>query len=284
MLQRYVPGKGMVSIGVQDKNPAIIGATGAAGPRGAPGPPGPATTIGATGPQGCMGFQGERGLKGDRGDVGAQGPEGKCGMTGASGPPGKTGPEGCIGPTGVCGPRGFTGTKGDIGFSGPEGPQGPQGPPGPPGPQGPPGPATTIGATGVQGPITPAGVYFTDNMTKLLRTTITADMIRTGQAGFVVPESWGDTTNAYIQASMSVKLQQITTTVTFQFLYSVGSSSIQDLRRVYTCGSDQLIISGMLPNVSVGDRIYIMFNTQVDDGTCEIIDFTPISGAIYHVS
>lgn len=281
MLQRYVPGKGMVSIGVQDKNPSIIGATGPAGRQGPSGPPGPATTIGATGvqgPQGFMGIQGQRGLKGDRGDVGAQGPEGKCGMTGASGPPGC---QGIIGPTGVCGPRGFMGTTGDIGCSGPEGPPGP---PGPPGPQGPPGPATTIGATGVQGPITPAGVYFTDNMTKLLKTTITADMIRTGQAGFVVPQSWGDTTNAYIQASMSVKLQQITTTVTFQFLYSVGSSSIQDLRRVYTCGSDQLIISGMLPNVSVGDRIYIMFNTQVDDGTCEIIDFTPISGAIYHVS
>jgi hypothetical protein len=176
------------------------------------------------------------------------------------------------------------GLRGEIGPIGPIGPTGADGATGPQGPPGPPGPATTIGATGVQGPITPAGVYFTDNNTRILSSTITENMTRAGQAAFVVPESWGDTTNAYILASMSVKLPPISSTVTFKFLYSVGNSGIQELRTIYTCGSDQLIISGILPNVSVGDRFYIMFNTQIDSGTCEILEFTPISGAIYHVS
>jgi len=281
MLQRYIPGQGTVSVGVQNKNPTIIGATGPAGPQG---PPGPATTIGATGsqgPQGFMGFRGERGLKGD---VGPQGFTGAQGPSGPEGPIGLDGHPGPIGPTGVMGPQGYMGLRGEIGPIGPIGDKGETGPMGPSGPEGPPGPATTIGATGVQGPITPAGVYFTDNNTRILSSTITENMTRAGQAAFVVPESWGDTTNAYILASMSVKLPPISSTVTFKFLYSVGNSGIQELRTIYTCGSDQLIISGMLPNVSVGDRFYIMFNTQIDSGTCEILEFTPISGAIYHVS
>lgn len=287
MLQRYVPGKGTVNIGVQDKNPAIIGATGAVGPQGPPGPPGPATTIGATGPQGIQGLtgiRGERGLTGDKGDIGhcgatgPSGPDGKCGRIGPSGPIGSTGP------TGIQGEQGYTGPIGEIGPSGPIGEKGETGAQGSTGPQGPPGPATTIGATGARGAITPAGVYFTDNNTSLLRTTITNEMRRTGQAAFIVPTSWIEASNAYLQASMSVKLPAITTTVTFKFMYSVGTSGFQDLRTIYTCGSDQLIISGMIPNVSVGDTVYIVFNTQVDNGSCEILEFTPISGAIYHVS
>jgi hypothetical protein len=281
MLQRYIPGKGMVSIGVQDKNPVSIGATGAVGPQG---PPGPATTIGATGAEGPRGFMGIRGEKGLKGEAG---PKGSTGAQGPSGPEGKTGPEGRQGPmgaTGVMGPHGYMGLRGEMGPSGPIGLRGDTGPMGPSGPRGPPGPATTIGATGAQGPITPAGVYFTDNDTTLSRTTITTDMKRTGQAAFIVSPSWGDTTNAYIQASMSVKLSAITTTATFKFMYCVGTSPIQHLRTIYTCGSDQLIISGMIPNISVGDAVYILFNTKVDDGTCEILEFTPVSGAIYHVS
>ena len=274
----------MVNIKVQDKSPAIIGSTGPVGPQG---PPGPATTIGATGaqgPQGFMGFRGEKGLKGDTGADGPTGAEGKCGPSGPAGVQGLMGPQGLMGLQGLMGPQGFMGVRGEIGPSGPIGPIGPDGSTGPQGPPGPPGPATTIGATGAQGPITPAGVYFTDNNTSVSRTTITTEMKRAGQAAFIVPPSWGETTNGYLQASMSVKLPAITTTATFKFIYSVGTSSIQELRTIYTCGSDQLIISGMIPNISIGDTVYIMFNTKVDDGTCEILDFTPISGAIYHVS
>jgi len=278
MLKRYIPGQGTINIGVQDKVAISVGAT---GPRGPQGPPGPATTIGATGVEGPRGYTGLRGEKGDRGIQGDIGPSGPMGLTGPSGP---TGPEGSMGPTGETGPRGIMGLRGELGPSGPKGDMGDSGPMGPSGPQGPPGPATTIGATGAQGPITPAGVYFCDNNTRLLRNTITTEMKRTGQAAFVVPQSWGETTNAYLQASMSIKLPSIYSTVTFKFLYSVGNYTFTDLRTIYTCGSDQLIITGMLPNVSVGDHFYIVFNTQIDDGRCEILDITPISGAIYHVS
>ena len=278
MLKRYIPGQGTINIGVQDKVAISVGAT---GPRGPQGPPGPATTIGATGAEGPRGYTGLRGEKGDRGIQGDIGPSGPMGLTGPFGP---TGPEGSMGPTGETGPRGFMGLRGELGPSGPKGDMGDTGPIGPSGPQGPPGPATTVGATGAQGPITPAGVYFADNNTMLLKNVITTQMKRTGQAAFMIPQSWGETTNAYLQASMSIKLPPITSTVTFRFLYSIGSAKINELRTIYTCGSDQLIITGLIQNVSVGDAFYIMFDTQIDDGSCNIIEITPISGAIYHVS
>lgn len=271
----------MVSIGVQDKAAMAVGAT---GPQGIQGPPGPATTIGATGPIGLQGETGPRGEKGIQGDTGLIGPPGKEGSTGPTGPAGGIGPTGVIGPEGNIGPRGCDGAQGESGPIGPTGNTGEMGPEGPTGPQGPPGPATTIGATGVRGPITPAGVYFSDNMTTLLKTTITGTMTRTGQASFAVPSEWSETTNAYLQASMSVKLPPIATTVTFRFMYAVGNSKIQELCKIYTRGSDQLLISGFIPNVAVGDSLYVLFNTQIDEGECDILDFTPVSGAIYHVS
>jgi len=59
---------------------------------------------------------------------------------------------------------------------------------------------------------------------------------------------------------------------------------MQELRTIYACGSDQVIITGMIPNVSAGETVYILINTQIESGECEIFDSTPISGAIYHVS
>jgi hypothetical protein len=70
------------------------------------------------------------------------------------------------------------------------------------GPQSPPGPSTTVGATGARGPITPAGVYFSNGDTVISRKTITTEMKRAGKSAFIVPETWGEKTNAYLQASM----------------------------------------------------------------------------------
>lgn len=275
MLSRYIPGQGMVSVGVQDKQAIAVGAT---GPRGPPGPPGPATTIGSTGPEGPSGPSGPpgpTGVKGEKGDTGCMGPSGPQGIQGEKGfrgYPGPIGDTGCIGPSGPIGPKGDTG------------PEGPSGPSGPPGPEGPPGPATTIGATGATGPIIPPGLYFTENMTRINSDFITTEMNRIGQAVIRVTDAWGITTNAFIQACMSFKVPQINTNITVQFYVSYQDVTFMPLCKMYMTGSDQLIITGMIPNVSVGDRIYILFDMMVDNGSVPLLDYTPVSGAIYHVS
>lgn len=281
MLHRYIPGQGTVSIGVQDKQAISVGAT---GPRGPPGPPGPATTIGATG---ATGPEGPIGLRGERGTQGIQGIQGESGATGP------TGPEGPIGPRGMKGDRGDMGVTGPIGLSGPTGPQGekgdtgetgPTGPEGPTGPQGPPGPATTIGATGATGPIVPSGVYFQDYMSKLVNTRITTNITRIGQAILIVPDTWTYASNAYIQAVMSFKVPILTSTITVEFFVSYKDVRFQPLCKMFMSGSDQLVITGFIPNVSVGDRISLAFNMIVDSGVVEILDYTPVSGVIYHVN
>ena len=257
MLNRYIPGQGMISIGVQDKQAIAVGAT---GPRGPPGPPGPATTIGATGatgPEGPIGLRGQQGIQGIPGDIGSTGP---------------TGPQGGIGP------RGIKGDKGDMGKSGPVGPSGATGP------QGPPGPATTIGATGATGPIVPSGVYFQDYASKLVNTTITTDMSRIGQAICIVPDSWTYTSNAYVQAVMSFKVPILSSTITVEFLVSYRDVRFKPFCKMFMSGSDQLVITGLIPNVSIGDRITFAINMMVDSGTVNILDYTPVSGVIYHVN
>lgn len=281
MLHRYIPGQGTVSIGVQDKQAIAVGAT---GPRGPPGPPGPATTIGATGatgPEGPIGLQGGRGIQGIQGiqgETGPTGPEGPIGPMGSRGIQGERGYSGPIGHTGETGPEGPQGEKGDLGPTGATGPEGPTGP------QGPPGPATTIGATGATGPIVPSGVYFQDYMSKLVNSQITTEFIRVGQCVIRVPDSWTYTSNAYIQAVMSFKVPILSSTITVQFYVSYGTIEFQPLCKMFMSGSDQLVITGILENVSVGDRIAIAIDMMVDSGTVMIEDSTPVSGVIYHVN
>ena len=271
----------MVSIGVQDKQAIAVGAT---GPRGPPGPPGPATTIGATG---ATGPEGPIGLRGERGEQGIRGEQGVCGETGP------TGPEGSMGPRGMKGDKGDTGQTGPSGPSGPTGPQGEKGdlgptgatgPEGPTGPQGPPGPATTIGATGATGPVVPSGVYFQDYASKLVNTTITPNMTRIGQAVCIVPDSWTYTSNAYVQAVMSFKVPILTSTITVEFLVSYKDVRFKPFCKMFMSGSDQLVITGLIPDVSIGDRISFAINMMVDSGNVEILDYTAVSGVIYHVN
>lgn len=268
----------MVSIGVQDKNALAIGATGARGPQG---PPGPATTIGATGPEGIRGPPGPLGpigIQGERGDTGCIGPSGPQGIQGSRG---EKGYQGNIGPTGPIGESGPVGPQGERGI---EGPSGPTGPVGPTGPQGPPGPATTIGSTGATGPLVSAGVYFTENMTIVKNSIITNSMARIGQCVLRVPDSWTYTSNGFIQANMSFKVPILSTTITVEFYVRVAGGEFVDLCKMYMSGSDQLVITGMIPNISVGDKIAITFNMMVDEGQVQILECTPVSGAIYHVS
>lgn len=280
MLQRYIPGQGMVSIGVQDKQAIAMGAT---GPQGPPGPPGPATTIGATGsrgPEGPIGLRGERGIQGIQGIQGEIGPIGHTGPYGPMGPRGMKGDKGDIGysgPSGPSGPTGPNGEKGDIGYTGPTGPEGATGP------QGPPGPATTIGATGATGPIVPSGVYFQDYMSKLINTQITTSMKRIGQAILIVPESWTYESGAYMQAVMSFKVPIITSTITVQFYVSYKDIRFKPFCKMFMSGSDQLVITGFIPNVSIGDRVSLTFDMMIDSGSVDILDYTPVSGVIYHV-
>jgi hypothetical protein len=268
----------MVSIGVQDKNALAIGATGARGPQG---PPGPATTIGATGSQGSCGPPGPlgpRGIQGERGDTGCIGPSGPAGIQGIRG---EKGYQGNIGPTGPIGPSGPVGPQGETGI---EGPSGPTGPVGPTGPQGPPGPATTIGSTGATGPLVSAGVYFMENMTSIQDSIITTSMSRIGQCVIRIPDSWTYTSNGFIQATISFKVPILSTTITVEFYVYVYGREFVPLCKMYMSGSDQLVISGIVPNVSVGDKIGIVFDMMVDDDKVPILECTPVSGAIYHVS
>ena len=268
----------MVSIGVQDKQAIAVGAT---GPRGPSGPPGPATTIGSTGPEGPTGPSGPpgpTGVKGEKGDTGCMGPSGPQGIQGEKGLRGWPGP---IGESGASGP---TGPSGPIGPQGDTGPEGPTGPRGDTGPQGPPGPATTIGATGATGPLVSAGIYFTENMTRFNTDLITTQMTRIGQATIQVRDAWTYTSNAFLQACLSFKVPVISTTITIQFYVSYGDVRFQPLCKMYMTGSDQLIITGLIPNVSVGDRIYLLFEMAVDTGAVPLLEYTPVSGAIYHVS
>lgn len=280
MLSRYIPGQGVVSLGVQDKAAIAVGAT---GPRGLPGPPGPATTIGATGsegpigPPGPRGFQGEKGEKGDigytgpsgeTGPIGPRGPRGDIGFSGPEGKKGASGPTGPIGPSGPSGERGIQGEKGDVGSTGP---------------QGPPGPATTIGATGATGPVVPTGIYFNSNMTILRNNTITSSLQEIGDFQCTIPSNWTYTSNGFINAILSIHLSQIASTVTINFLYSINDSNYFPLTRMFMSGSDQLVVTGFIPNISIGDVIDIVFQAKTDNGTCQILDYTALSGTIYHV-
>jgi hypothetical protein len=271
----------MVSIGVQDKQAIAVGAT---GPRGPPGPPGPATTIGATGatgPEGPIGLRGERGTQGIDGIQGITGPTGPEGPVGPMGPRGMKGDRGEMGPLGESGPSGPIGPQGERGYIGETGATGPEGPSGP---QGPPGPATTIGATGSTGPVVPSGVYFQAFMSKLVNDRVTNEFRRIGQCIFRIPESWTYTSNGYIQAVMAFKVPLVTSTITIQFSASYANIVLQPLCKMYMSGSDQLIITGMIPNISIGDRIAIAIDMMIDSGSVTIEEFTPVSGVIYHVN
>lgn len=257
MLTRYIPGQGTVSVGVKDKAPISVGATGPMGPRGHPGP---ATTIGSTGPTGPIGPSGLQGIRGERGYQGEQGYRGELGHTG---------------PRGIHGQRGEKGERGEKGDTGCIGPMGPQGI------EGPPGPATTIGATG---PVVPAGIYLTDVMTRIHSSTISTGNTRMAQTTIRISASWTYSSNAYIQAIVAVKLPVLTTTVTAQFFVSYRDVRFEPLCKAFLSGSDQIVITGFVPNVSIGDVIYITYDMHVDEGEVQLLDTTPLSGAIYHVS
>lgn len=254
MLSRYIPGQGTVSVGIKDKAPISVGSTGPMGPRG---PPGPATTIGSTGPAGPIGPIGLQGIRGERGYQGEQGIQG------------------ITGPRGIQGPRGEKGDQGGIGHTGCMGPMGPQGI------EGPPGPATTIGATG---PVVPAGVYLTNVMTTMQSSTVYPIPTRMGQASLRIPATWTYSSNAYIQAIVSVKLPLLTTTITAEFFLSYRDVRFEPMCRAFLSGSDQIVITGFIPNVSIGDVIHITYNMKTDEGEVQLLDATPVSGAIYHVS
>lgn len=254
MLSRYIPGQGTVSIGVKDKAAVSVGATGPIGPRGHPGP---ATTIGSTGPTGPIGPTGLQGIMGERGYQGEPGYKGEQGDTG---------------------PRGLQGHKGDIGGQGYTGCIGPTGPQGI---QGPPGPATTIGATG---PVVPAGIYLTDIMTHMKSSTVSQVSTRMAQTSLRIPSSWTYSSNAYIQAIVAVKFPLLTTTITAQFFVSYRDVEFQPICKAFLSGSDQIVITGVVPNVSIGDVIRITYDMYTDEGEVQLLDTTPLSGAIYHVS
>lgn len=277
MLSRYIPGQGMISLGVQDKAAIAVGAT---GPRGLQGPPGPATTIGATGPEGPHGPNGPPGPRGEKGDIGYTGPPGE---TGPSGPRGPRGDIGYSGPEGKQGPSGPIGPSGPKGESGIQGERGEKGDLGPTGPQGPPGPATTIGASGATGPIVPTGIFFTSNMTILRNNTITTTSQTIGDFQCRVPSTWTYSSNGFLNSILSIQLPSSTTTVTIDFFCSINDSNVFHLTRMFMCGSDQLVVTGFLPNISIGDVIDIIFEAKTESGSLPILNYTSLSGTIYHV-
>lgn len=256
MLKRYIPGQGMINIGVQDKAAIAVGDTGPRGPRGHPGP---ATTIGATGPQGPIGNRGEIGPRGPKGDIGDTGP------LGPSGPQGESGPIGIQGPTGV---QGIEGPKGATGSVGPEGP---------------PGPATTIGATGSTGPIVPAGVYFTNNMTNWYESSITTSMIEIGDVQTVLRPNWNYTSNGFLNGLISFKFDRINTNITIEARMYVNARNIGQVT-TYTSGSGQIYFMSALPSLSIDDIIDIRFYARCDVGSCILLERSSFVGAIYHVS
>ena len=255
MLKRYVPGQGMVNIGVQDKAAIAVGETGPRGPRGHPGP---ATTIGATGPRGELGHQGPvgpRGPKGDRGDTGPLGP---------AGTQGESGPSGLQGPTGL------------------QGIQGPKGETGPVGPEGPPGPATTIGATGSTGPIVPAGIYFNNGMTNWYENTITPVLREIGDVQNILNSNWNYTSNGFLNGLISFKFERVDTNITIEARMYVNAQNAGQMT-TYASGSGQIYFMSPLPSLSIGDIIDIQIFARCDVGSCLLLETSSFTGAIYHV-
>jgi hypothetical protein len=99
-----------------------------------------------------------------------------------------------------------------------------------------------------------------------------------------ISESWTYTSNAYIQAVLSVKLPLLTTSVTAQFYVSYRDVRFEPICKAFLSGSDQIVVTGLVPNLSIGDVVYITCDMHVDEGEVELLDITPLSGAIYHVS
>jgi hypothetical protein len=179
------------------------------------------------------------------------------------------------------GPRGFEGVRGHQGDTGPQGEQGLKGDTGPEGPQGPPGPATTIGATGPAGPPLPVGMYFSNSMSRVYTKTLTPSPQRIGDLQIGITPDWTYTTNAFIHATVSIKVPDSNdTTMTFIFNVSTRTTRRRELCRAYFRTSQQLMITGFVPNVEVGEVLDISIDAT---GNCELDDITHISGAIYHV-
>ena len=263
-MQRYIPGQGMCSLGVQIKNIGPPGAIGATGPQGVTGPQG--TPGGATGSTGASGAVGATGPSG--GPIGATGPIGITGATGATGVQGNTGPAGPAGtggtgPTGVGGPTGAMGPIGPTGVVGPTGAIGVTGPTGVAGPTGATGAAgiSSTGATGPQGATGPIGA------TGAVTTLQFGNVLRVDRVnGNDSTASIGGLPYLSIQAAISAA----TTGTTIWILpgsYTLSSGitipngvSIRGLS-VQTCVLQLLLVGGPTDMITMGE------NTRIEDLT-----------------
>ena len=267
MLQSYVPGQGICSLGVQIKNIGPPGAIGATGPQGVTGPQGtPGGATGSTGSTGAVGATGPAG--GPTGAQGNTGPTGVTGATGATGVQGNTGPAGPAGtggtgPTGVGGPTGVMGPIGPTGVVGPTGAIGVTGPTGVAGPTGATGAAgiSSTGATGPQGATGPVGA------TGAVTTLQFGNVVR-------VDRVYGNDGTASVgglpYSSLSAAISAATTGTTIWILpgtHSISSGitipngvSIRGLS-VQTCVVQLLLVGGPTDMITMGE------NTRIEDLT-----------------
>lgn len=266
-MQRYIPGQGMCSLGVQIKNIGPPGAIGATGPQGVTGPQGtPGGATGSTGSTGAVGATGPAG--GPTGAQGNTGPTGVTGATGATGVQGNTGPAGPAGtggtgPTGVGGPTGVMGPIGPTGVVGPTGAIGVTGPTGVAGPTGATGAAgiSSTGATGPQGATGPVGA------TGAVTTLQFGNVLR-------VDRVYGNDGTASVgglpYSSLSAAISAATTGTTIWILpgtHSISSGitipngvSIRGLS-VQTCVVQLLLVGGPTDMITMGE------NTRIEDLT-----------------
>ena len=263
-MQRYIPGQGMCSLGVQIKNIGPPGAIGATGPQGVTGPQG--TPGGATGSTGASGAVGATGPSG--GPIGATGPIGVTGATGATGVQGNTGPAGPAGtggtgPTGVGGPTGAMGPIGPTGVVGPTGAIGVTGPTGVAGPTGATGAAgiSSTGATGPQGATGPIGA------TGAVTTLQFGNVLRVDRVnGNDSTASIGGLPYLSIQAAISAATTGTTIWILpGSYTLSAGITipngvSIRGLS-VQTCVLQLLLVGGPTDMITMGE------NTRIEDLT-----------------